>query len=496
MSVNVSSGKPKLRLGRKSLRSESGSENALRRSSSNREDTLDYEVAPSPSIVTTLSQSQPVAHTTSTDSARHFGLNLNENGSDEPDTSPSTPVSARSGTKYGSTRELPKNWSDDESADATEPESVKSGDELTPVITGRYHSKSHSNTMESTNSSRRSSVQESTPLSVPSPSSKSDRKRSSANARVSPRHEKKPSSAYTTLVSREKLDHASRELLAWAQNALSTYKISLDSWEQFKDGVALVHLIHYCDPSSIDLEIFDTSDALRTLEAAFDLAHVKLGIPNVFDAKSLLDSRLNNHGPDLRTFVLYLAHFKTVYEERHANRDAPLETARSVLADLKSLVSKKVQQVESLGEAFQTQCDKLNALSTRDEWHAEKTYLHQRSVTMDKMVEMSRQLTSELEAQNLALREQNRLLTDKISHLNRALDQAKGEKDAALAQLDMAERMKAMAELLEEPDLDKYIESHKEEIERLTVQLTEAQHNAPPTSHHQKQSSKTDPTLH
>jgi ribosomal protein S15P/S13E len=391
------------------------------------------------------------------------------------------PPSARSQAKYGSTRELPKNWSDDESTDATEPESSKAdvAEESVPVVHARQHSKSNSQALDGGSDSRRSSVQEAIPaLGVPaSPTApKSERKRSSANARVSPRHDKKPSSSYTTLVTREKLDRASREILAWAQNALlSSYKsITLDSWDHFKDGTALIHLIHYCDPSILDLEDFDMSDPLRTLEAAFSMAETKLGIPNVFDAKALMDARLGNHGPDLRTFILYLSHFRTAYNERHMSNN-PLTSARSVLADLQALVCRKVAQVAQLGESFQDECDRLTALSTKDELHLEREYLHKRSITMDKMMEMSRQLTSELEAQNLSLREQNRLLTEKISHLTRAVEQEKQEKDAALARMEMNERIQAMAELLEEPDLDKYIESHKEEIDRLTSELTEAQ---------------------
>jgi ribosomal protein S15P/S13E len=331
-------------------------------------------------------------------------------------------------------------------------------------------------------------VQETAPLSSSQSSLKPEKlekhgersnKRSSANARVSPRTDKKqPASAYTTIVSREKLDRSSKDMLSWSQKALSRYKsVSLDSWDHFKDGVALIHLIHYCDSSIVDLEEFDMSDPLRTLEAAFDLAETRLGIPNLLDAKLLMDSRLTDRGPDLRTFILYLSHFRTAYDERHRAGN-PLTTTQSILADLKSLVNRKVAQVELLNEEFQHHTDRLTALAVRDELQAERTYLQQRAVTMDKMMEMSRQLNSELEAQNLALRDQNRLLTDKITHLNRALEQEKHEKDAALAQMEMSERIKAMAELLEEPDLDKYIEMHKEEIDRLTVELTEAQMSA------------------
>jgi hypothetical protein len=256
------------------------------------------------------------------------------------------------------------------------------------------------------------------------------------------------------------------------RETLSPYKlqISINNWDCFKDGVVLIHLIHCCDSSAIDLEIFDTSDPLRTLEAAFDIAESKLGIPNLFDAKALMDSKLADRGPDLRTFILYVSHFRAVHHERH-RADNPVKTAQSLVAELKSLVTHKLSQVEHLREDFQHETQRMQALSSQDELHAERVYLQRRAQTMDRMMEMSRQLNSDLEAQNLALREQNRLLSEKISHLSKALENEKYEKEAVLVQMEMNERIKAMAELLEETDLDHYIELHKEEIDRLAAEM-------------------------
>lgn len=127
MSINLTRDKSKIRPGRKSLRSESGSENALRRSQSNREETSDYELTPSPASSPHPLPSTTSTHSTSTESTRHIPLNIGDNELDDIDTPPMTPASARSQTKSTTSRELPKNWSDDESTDATEPESGKSG---------------------------------------------------------------------------------------------------------------------------------------------------------------------------------------------------------------------------------------------------------------------------------------------------------------------------------------------------------------------------------
>jgi hypothetical protein len=93
------------------------------------DETLDYELpTPSP-IPSPHNHHSPAApRSTSTDSVRHIGLsNLAEGGISDTETLPSTPTTNRSALKYGSTRDLPKNWSDDESGTVTEPESVKSG---------------------------------------------------------------------------------------------------------------------------------------------------------------------------------------------------------------------------------------------------------------------------------------------------------------------------------------------------------------------------------
>jgi len=127
MSNPPASVKAKIRPGRKSLRSESGSENALRRASSARDETLDYEIAPTPSVIVAQNSPHSATHTTSSESVRHIGLNFGECLTEDTETPLATPTSAPVGTKYGATRELPKNWSDDESASFTEPESVKSG---------------------------------------------------------------------------------------------------------------------------------------------------------------------------------------------------------------------------------------------------------------------------------------------------------------------------------------------------------------------------------
>lgn len=313
---------------------------------------------------------------------------------------------------------------------------------------------------------RRSSVQEGS-LKPEKP------KRSSAHARVSPRADKKAQSAYTTLVSKEKLDRSSRELMQWVQKTLvGTQKADITSWDAFKDGIALILLINVCDSTILNIEEFDMSDPLRTLEAAFDIAECRLGVPNLFDAKALIDARLSDNGPDLKTFLLYITHFRSIILERQRS-DNPVSATLSLVADLKRLVERKVNHVELLNDEFQEHTHRLSALASQDELQAERTYLQQRALKMDKMMEWGRQLNSELEAQNLALRDQTRLLNDKIAHLSRALEQEKNEKEAALAQVAMVERIKAMAELLNEPDLDKFIEQHKEEIDLLTGEASE-----------------------
>lgn len=320
---------------------------------------------------------------------------------------------------------------------------------------------SQDNEKDSLPGPRRSSVQEGS-LKPEKP------KRSSAHARVSPRADKKGQSAYTTIVSKEKLDRQSRDLMQWVQKMLvGTQRADIVSWDSFKDGVPLILLINACDPTIIKVDEFDMSDSLRTLEAAFDIAEGKLGIPNLFDAKALLDSRLADNGPDLRTFLLYVSHFRSAIAERQRS-DNPVSTTMSLVADLKRLVERRVNHVELLNDEFQEHTQRLVVLASQDELQAERTYLHQRAHKMDKMMEWGRQLNSELEAQNLALRDQNRLLNDKIAHLTRALEQEKQEKDAALAQVEMTERIKAMAELLNEPDLDQYIAQHKEAIDLIS----------------------------
>lgn len=275
-------------------------------------------------------------------------------------------------------------------------------------------------------------------------------------------------------MTKEKLEHTSSSVLAWAKERLSAYKhVSADTWEQFKDGVALIHLIHECDNTLIDLENFDTSDPLRTLEAAFDIAEKKFGIPNLFDAKTFMDAKLAEKGPDIRVFSLYVSHFRVAYTERHRASN-PVQTAQGLVAELKALVARKVNQVELLNNEFQDQTLRMAALSSKDELQAERTYLNKRAITLDKMIEMSRQLNSELEAQNLALREQIRLLNDKITTLTKSVDQEKQEKEAALRELEIQERIKAMAELLQETDIDKYIELHKEEIEKVASEMSDS----------------------
>lgn len=314
---------------------------------------------------------------------------------------------------------------------------------------------------------RRSSVQEGS-LKPEKP------KRSSAHARVSPRTDKKGQTVYTTIVSKEKLDKQSRELMHWVQKVLAgTQKADITSWDSFKDGVALILLINVCDPTAIKVDEFDMSDPLRTLEAAFDIAEARLGIPNLFDAKALFESRLADNGADLRTFLLYVSQFRSAVQERQRS-DNPVATTLGLVSELKKLVERRVNHVELLNDEFQEHTCRLSALTSKDELQAERTYLQQRALKMDRMMEWGRQLNSELEAQNLALRDQTRLLNDKIAHITRAYEQEKQEKQAALAQLEMAERIKAMAELLNEPDLDKYIEMHKEDIELLSKDESES----------------------
>lgn len=152
MSVNLTRDKAKIRPGRKSLRSESGSENALRRSQSNRDETADYELAPSPSTSPSPISPNNGAYINPTESTRHIGLNLGDNENEDVDTPPMTPASARSQTKSITSRELPKHWSDDESTDVAETESFNAGTCVCPwtnssrsdaSLPSKHHSKRH-----------------------------------------------------------------------------------------------------------------------------------------------------------------------------------------------------------------------------------------------------------------------------------------------------------------------------------------------------------------
>lgn len=135
MSTSTATARSKIKPGRKSLRSESVSETALRRSSSAREETRDFEVRVpstgddangSPPIVPQMNLSK--SGTSLADSPNAQRTSSFERRIDESSTPPMTPQSTRSiSSKYSATRDMPKNFSDEENGSNTEADAVPKG---------------------------------------------------------------------------------------------------------------------------------------------------------------------------------------------------------------------------------------------------------------------------------------------------------------------------------------------------------------------------------
>lgn len=242
------------------------------------------------------------------------------------------------------------------------------------------------------------------------------------------------------------------------------------------------------------LTLFFQSDKLRTVEAALSIAEEFLNIPNLLSAEAVIQGNafftalpimrtLNicyYIGREQKALLLYLAMFQQKLAERK-KADNPLATAQNIALEMKEQLQKKLDSVRSLKAQFEEELLRLAALSSKDEFDAEKQFYIQRVESMDKMLEETRLLVHKLEQRNEFQKQQNLILQEKISALERMLEYERTARRKLEMELQIIEKLRALGPLVnEEQDIMEYYNKHKDVIDMIRMKKAAAANASKP----------------
>lgn len=177
-------------------------------------------------------------------------------------------------------------------------------------------------------------------------------------------------------------------------------------------------------------------------------------------------------GTEVHSVLLYISIFKAKMDEM-TKLTTPLPIAQKLVGDIKSNVKKRIDWVQDLMAELTEETLKLNVLTTKDDYLEEKQFLEEKVGAMDKMVEQSRAFMQEMILQNKALREQVQLLKEKNTALEKMVEFERSEKETYAEQLVSEEKIRALGEMLAEPNIDQYIAANQEKIDEFAKKEAE-----------------------
>eukprot|EP01087_Luapelamoeba_hula_P000809 TRINITY_DN1059_c0_g1_i1.p1 TRINITY_DN1059_c0_g1~~TRINITY_DN1059_c0_g1_i1.p1 ORF type:complete len:531 (+),score=150.75 TRINITY_DN1059_c0_g1_i1:111-1703(+) len=133
---------------------------------------------------------------------------------------------------------------------------------------------------------------------------------------------------------------ARQKLLKWCQETTAGHNgVNVQDFEaSWYDGMAFCALIHAMDPSLLDYDSLDPSNALENLALAFDLAEKHFDIPKLLDENDIVQSDPLSR-PDEQCFITYISSFPVAMLQKKLqhNEEEDLERIRKAEEEARRL---------------------------------------------------------------------------------------------------------------------------------------------------------------
>ncbi|CAH8841985.1 unnamed protein product [Trichobilharzia szidati] len=139
-------------------------------------------------------------------------------------------------------------------------------------------------------------------------------------------------------------DSSAKEgLLLWCKRQTAPYKnVRVENFHtSFKDGLAFCAIIHRNRPQLIDYHQLDSSDPVKNLNLAFDVAEKHLDIPRMLDSEDMVISRKC----DERSVMAYLSSYYHAFSGSHKTNIAATRIANNL---------RMIRENNSLRECYET----------------------------------------------------------------------------------------------------------------------------------------------
>eukprot|EP01125_Pyxidicula_operculata_P004695 TRINITY_DN175_c0_g1_i1.p1 TRINITY_DN175_c0_g1~~TRINITY_DN175_c0_g1_i1.p1 ORF type:complete len:658 (-),score=232.24 TRINITY_DN175_c0_g1_i1:609-2582(-) len=235
-----------------------------------------------------------------------------------------------------------------------------------------------------------------------------------------------------------------QNLLGWCQDILSGYPdISFEDGFKskcWKNGKALLALIHEYNPEYLDYGHFDAANGKENCEAAVQLAENKIGLPSILDP-----SELSEGSYEEKNLVLYLSLFYNSFKEKNAGETR--ENLSRRLADLEVKYRTQVSESENLSTSITelkttttNLSEKLHVLTSEIESgdHEEHDLQAKIDELRNKLKSESASLQREIDEKQVSLTSLKENADGTISSLQTKKDEATKARDALREELRKA----------------------------------------------------------
>jgi len=147
-------------------------------------------------------------------------------------------------------------------------------------------------------------------------------------------------------------------LLLWCQKKTKGYKgVNVTNFTtSWQDGLAFCALIHKHYPNLIDFDSLDKANAKENLQLAFDVAEKNFGIPQLLDAKDMVEVK-----PDDKSVMTYVAYYWKAFAASNKEKKAANQISRAAknAKQNKDLIHDYEERAKKLKEWIANADDKL-----------------------------------------------------------------------------------------------------------------------------------------
>lgn len=210
----------------------------------------------------------------------------------------------------------------------------------------------------------------------------------------------------------------------------------------------LLQLVHSLDATLLDLHALTSATPERQAASALHAAEEGWGIVPVLEGRDVAE------GSERKALALWLTLLRA---QADPARPDPAHDAKAHLARTRRALGDYARGLEAAEAHLDEAVGSLGGALAQQDGGAERAFLDARAALHAQMLSQALGHVNTLEERNRLLQQQNRLLSERLSSVERALRLEETTRRKLEEQLEVEERVRALGEVLQDRDAHEYL---------------------------------------